>query len=212
MREYKKAISDEDEWQNYLKCDDLPDTKKPSDIRSFIYEWQNSLNNHWEQQINWWLKCDDRSVLTQIPEAPDVRRKMMQKLQEPIGKFFDQKLRLLIKVYNSLSDTIRRRKVSSTRYEDLLTVWDPRKKSLQRWRYNVFILDSRCFSWNCFQLFGCFDFSSFAACWSWNDFDERIDVKLFIQRTGLQNICLELQRCSVARKLVSFTRFFNMWQ
>lgn len=121
-RKQEEQKRDEDEWQKYLKCEDLPNSEVPSEMRTFVYKWLNSLNDHWEQQVNWWLKCDDRSVLTQAPEVQDVRRKLTQKLREPIGKFYDKKLRLLIKVYNSLLETIRRRNVSPNHYEDLLTV------------------------------------------------------------------------------------------
>lgn len=77
---------------------------------------------HWEQKINWWLKCNDRSVLTQDPSVEDERRFLIRKLREKTGKFYDVKLREMFKLYNSLMDSLRRRKMTAARYEDLTTV------------------------------------------------------------------------------------------
>lgn len=121
VHDHKSTIRTNDEWINYLKCENLPDTKIPSEVRSFFYKWQMSLQDHWDQQINWWLHCDDRSVLTQTPRD-DERRKLIKILREPTGRFYDRKLRLIMKVYNLMLDTLRRRKISAEIYEDLLTV------------------------------------------------------------------------------------------
>lgn len=44
------------------------------------------------------------------------------KFREPMGKFYDQKLRVIMRVYNSLLDSLRRKKMLAERYEDLITV------------------------------------------------------------------------------------------
>lgn len=121
VHEHKKSIRDNDEWTNYLKCENLPNTKVPSEVRSFFFKWNISLSEHWDQQINWWLNCDDRSVLTQTPRD-DERRKLVKNLREPTGRFYDRKLRLMMRVYNTLLDTLRRRKISVETYKDLITV------------------------------------------------------------------------------------------
>lgn len=46
----------------------------------------------------------------------------MKKLREPTGKFYDRKLRLMLTVYNSLMDALRRKKMTTERYDDLITV------------------------------------------------------------------------------------------
>jgi hypothetical protein len=122
VQEHKALISPDDEWAEYLKCATLPNTKVPSEVRDFRYKWHASLTEHWDQQTNWWLECDDRSVLTQDIERVDTRRVLMKKLREPTGKFYDQKLRALMEVYNSLDDKLRRENISVGRREDLMTV------------------------------------------------------------------------------------------
>lgn len=122
VHDHKKPIRQDDEWTRYLNCENLPDTKIPSEVRSFLFKWQASLSDHWDQQINWWLHCDSRSLLTQDLDRPDERRVFIQKLRDPIGKFYDQKLRSLLRVYNTLLDALRRKKMSTEHYGDLITV------------------------------------------------------------------------------------------
>lgn len=122
VRDHKKPIRKDDDWVRYLSCDNLPDPNIPSDIRGFFFKWQMSLAEYWEQQINWLLKCNDHSVLTQDPNQPDQRRKLIQKLRDPTGRFYDQKLRSLMRVYNTLLDALRRRKMTTSQFEDLITV------------------------------------------------------------------------------------------
>lgn len=122
VRVFKKSSRDEIAWQKYLKCDKIPDTNIPSDVRSVFYQWRVTLTEHWDQQINWWLKCNDRSVLTQDPSSEDERRVLIKQRREKTGHFYDVMTRVLLKIYNSLMDSLRRRKMTEARYEDLLTV------------------------------------------------------------------------------------------
>lgn len=53
----------------------------------------------------------------------DERRVTMRKLRgSATGKFYDYKLRKLLKIYESLMDALRRKKMSDEHYEDLITV------------------------------------------------------------------------------------------
>lgn len=122
VRDHKKQIRKNDEWARYLSCENLPDARIPSEVRNFLFKWQMSLSDHWDHQINWWLECDDRSVLTQTLDQSDKRRKAIQKLRDPIGKFYDQKLRSMLSVYNMMLDALRRKKMPTEQFEDLITV------------------------------------------------------------------------------------------
>jgi hypothetical protein len=121
VQEDKRMMRIEEKWKNYVDCDKLPNFNVPADVRDFMFQWLSSLQDYWNQQFNWWLKCDDRSVLTQS-EREDSRRVFVKKLREKTGKFYDRKLQMLLKVYNSMLDALRRKKMSMSYYEDLITV------------------------------------------------------------------------------------------
>ena len=122
VRKVKVSTRNEDQWQKYLSCENQTDSKKPPDLRNFIYKWLHEYHEKCDQTINWLLKCDDRSVLEQRTDNLDLRRKKMDSIREPIGRYFDRKLQIMLKVYNSLCDKIRRQKVSKRTLDDLITV------------------------------------------------------------------------------------------
>lgn len=122
VRKFKISTREEDQWQKYLFCENQTDTKKPPDLRNFIYKWLHEYREQCDQTINWLLKCDDRSMLEQRTDNLDLRRKKIDSIREPIGLYFERKLHLMLKVYNSLCDKIRRKKVSHETLDDLITV------------------------------------------------------------------------------------------
>lgn len=122
VREVKISTRSEDRWQKYLLCENQTDSKKPPDLRNFIYKCLHEYRENCDQTINWLLKCDERSMLEQRTDNLDLRRKKIDSLREPIGYYFDRKLQLMLEVYNSLCDKIRRKKVSQPTLDDLITV------------------------------------------------------------------------------------------
>ncbi|CAG9804934.1 unnamed protein product [Chironomus riparius] len=60
--------------------------------------------------------------MTQDITIKDRRRQTIDASREPTGRFYDQKLRFMMKVYESLEDTLRRKKVSSSNLQDLITI------------------------------------------------------------------------------------------
>lgn len=122
VRKVKISTRSEDYWQKYVSCENQTDSKKPPDLRSFIYKWLHEYQQKCDRTINWLLKCDDRSMLEQRTDNLDLRRKKINSLREPIGHYFDKKVQLMMKVYNSLCDKIRRKKVSQKTLDELITV------------------------------------------------------------------------------------------
>lgn len=141
VRKIKISTRLEDKWQRYLACENQTDSINPPDLRSFIYKWLHEYREKCDQTINWLLKCDDRSMLEQRTDNFDIRRKKIDKLREPIGKYFDKKLKLMMIVYNSLCDKIRRKEVSQQTLDDLITVIKLKLKALKK-HIELLILDS----------------------------------------------------------------------
>lgn len=123
VRNYKTELRNNLDWLKYLKCEKIPNTKIPSDIRSFLYKFQSDFEEYHGKKVNWWLQCDDRSDMNQdVIRNPDIRRRVVEKLRKPTGSFYDKQMRLLMKAYESLEDVIRRKKVEALRLNDLLNV------------------------------------------------------------------------------------------
>lgn len=142
VRKVKNSTRSEDQWQKYVSCENQTDSKKPSDLRSFIYKWLHEYQQKCDQTINWLLKCDDRSMLEQRTDNLDLRRKKINSLREPIGNYFDRKLQLMMDVYNSLCDKIRRKRVPQKTLDELITVIKTSEiKSLRKSFFKLLISD-----------------------------------------------------------------------
>jgi hypothetical protein len=123
VRAHKKCMRIDDEWTKYLNCENLPNTDVPSEIRSFIYQWQHTIEEFWDKKLNWWLYCDDRSVLSQNVYQNDFRRKLINTLREPTGLFYHKNVSLMSVIYQKLMESIRRNKVHADHNDDLLKVF-----------------------------------------------------------------------------------------
>lgn len=109
-------------WNHYLKCDKLPITKDSASIRSFIYQLDEE-NASFDKEVNWWLKCDDTSILTQEAEKLDIRRKIVGENREECLKVnFNQMFATFLKVYENLVKSIDKIKLKDSKFEDLLVV------------------------------------------------------------------------------------------
>lgn len=123
VREHKIPIRDEAAWEKYIKCEPIPNTKVPSECRGFLCKFQLDFEEYIDKRVNWWLRCNERSDMTQDDTRhPDVRRRIVEKKRKSTGSFYDKQMRLMMKAYESLEDTIRRKKVSAERLNDLINV------------------------------------------------------------------------------------------
>lgn len=114
-----KAQKDEDDYFDTKK---LPDLSVPSNVRDLVYQWRQSLQEHWSKQFNWWLSCNQRSLLTQ-EELPDTRRSTLKRSRENTGKFYGRKVQEMLKVHDSLMRVLERSdKIQNSRLEDLFKV------------------------------------------------------------------------------------------
>ena len=110
------------QWQQFIKCENLPNTKDPTSLRSFIFKWSLDNSKFDAEEIIWWLKCEDRSILTQDVDEPDVRRKIIDQKKDSSGKNQNIRVDNFLQVYRSLDKTIDKKKISDSILKDLVIV------------------------------------------------------------------------------------------
>lgn len=122
MEDNQKALKAQKEYDDYFDMKKLPDLSVPANVRDVLYCWKQSLQEHWDQQINWWLKCDQRSLLTQ-ESTPDIRRFAVKNSRIETGKFYGKKIRELLKVHEKVLNAIDTwDQDQGNRFKDLQTV------------------------------------------------------------------------------------------
>ena len=92
-------------------------------MRSFIYQWlvENATFN--DKEVNWWLKCEDRSILTQDVDTPDIRRKIIgEKREVRLIKHYNEMFDNFLKVYKNLVKNIKKTKIKDKKLQDLIGV------------------------------------------------------------------------------------------
>lgn len=121
IREHYCDVHKIDEWNKYMLCEKYPDMSSPSSIREFLTQIATNLQSHDGEYHNWWLKCDERSLLTQVSEIPDTRRCKIKKIRESTMNFYNGLLQKLFIVNDRLNQIVRK-KSPQKQLNELITV------------------------------------------------------------------------------------------
>jgi hypothetical protein len=104
-------------YEEYFDTEKLPDMSNPANVRKVVYRWKQSLQEYWNQHKNWWLECNQRSLLSQ-DDTPDTRRSFVKNIREKTGKFYGKKVHELMKIHEELMNALQ----TNDECEDLLQV------------------------------------------------------------------------------------------
>lgn len=70
-----------------MRCNGLPNACDPSDLRKYIHMWLEDFKNANKKEINWLLKVNEQSILTQNQNTVDLSRANLRKLQPDTGTY-----------------------------------------------------------------------------------------------------------------------------
>jgi hypothetical protein len=113
----------DEEWKNYMRCNGLPNSSDPSDLRKYLHMWKDETRKTNEKEINWMLKSNEQSFLTQDQSVPDLSRENMKKIQSDIGGKYAKRASEVLGILDEIDSVIRDRfSLSPSRLDDLLDV------------------------------------------------------------------------------------------
>lgn len=111
------------EWDQYLRCNGLPNASDPSDLRKYIHMWLEDFKNANKKEINWLLKVNEQSILTQNQNTLDLSRANLKKLQPDTGEMYAKRATEVLGILDEMDAIIRDQySLSPTKLEDLLDV------------------------------------------------------------------------------------------
>lgn len=117
-----KILQDEN-WKNYLKCESLPRVNSPVEIREYLTRIKLLIQSHDENNLNWWLRCDDKSLLTQVPDTCDTRRSAIRESREPTASFYEKLLKSLFIIHDRLIEELRKKNdITENSHDELISV------------------------------------------------------------------------------------------
>lgn len=99
-------------WNSLFQSDRIRDaSKSPQALRDLLAILEIESEEFEAENLNWWLKCDEFSLLTQVM-IPDTRRTVMRDgFREMKEKFFKQQINDLMSINDRLAAIIERKVV-----------------------------------------------------------------------------------------------------
>lgn len=126
--EIKRLLSEEkleSEWSSYMRCNGLPNANDPSDLRKYIHMWVDDAKKSSKKEINWLLKTNEQSILTQDQTVIDLSRTNLKKLQPETGEVYAKRGSEVLGILHEMDVVIRDRySLSPNKMDDLLDVSD----------------------------------------------------------------------------------------
>lgn len=119
MEEEKLKI----EWEQYLRCNGLPNACDPSDLRKYIHMWIEDFKNANKKEVNWLLKVNEQSTLTQNQNTVDLSRANLRKLHPDTGCMYAKRANEVLGILDEMDAVIRDQySLSPSKLKDLLDV------------------------------------------------------------------------------------------
>ncbi|XP_043650441.1 uncharacterized protein LOC122618235 [Drosophila teissieri] len=94
FRLLEEERSNQDRWDQFLRCDGLPKVRSPIEIRTFLAKIRHFEEVESKNSIDWTMGVDERSILTQDIYQKDLTRPVLQRtaVDNP-GAYFESNLR-----------------------------------------------------------------------------------------------------------------------
>uniref|UniRef100_A0A336LE85 CSON004102 protein n=1 Tax=Culicoides sonorensis TaxID=179676 RepID=A0A336LE85_CULSO len=106
MEVSRRQEIEEKQWQKYINCKTFPDPKSPPELRSFLFQCELDDIYKENHQINPRLLLNERSILTQDPNKPDLRLRTFQKVRPPIGDQYRKRIQQIIQINDELNHVL----------------------------------------------------------------------------------------------------------
>lgn len=71
-----------------MRCNGLPNAYDPGDLRKYIHMWQLECDRYNENEQNWLLRTDERTILTQNRNIVNETRVNLQQQQPNLGDLY----------------------------------------------------------------------------------------------------------------------------
>ncbi|XP_063708887.1 trichohyalin-like [Culicoides brevitarsis] len=143
VKVYKQNENEEKMWQKYLDPEATPNTEKPSELRTFLHQWELDEERQKKNRIDPRLMLDERSLLSQDVSTVDKRLKKFQEIRKPIGDTFLPRIKQILTINSEINDLLTEngKTLSDRIYNDLkslqLIFRKQLSKHLDKWSFEI---------------------------------------------------------------------------
>nr|NP_573264.2 uncharacterized protein Dmel_CG15373, isoform D [Drosophila melanogaster]AAF48791.3 uncharacterized protein Dmel_CG15373, isoform D [Drosophila melanogaster] len=119
-----EAIKDgerhERDWEKFMRCNGLPNAASPSDLRKYIHQWHTDIAKRHLESRNWLLRTDERTLLTQDAQVPDLTRISLRQQQGRLGDVYAHRIKEVLGILNELDEMLPFKQKSALIAADLV--------------------------------------------------------------------------------------------
>ncbi|XP_043072312.1 dynein axonemal intermediate chain 7 [Drosophila grimshawi] len=102
----KAGERQECDWEKFMRCNGLPNAASPSDLRKYIHQWHADIAQRQLEARNWLLRTDERTLLTQDANVPDLTRSSLRQQQGNLGDVYAQRIKEVLGILNELDESL----------------------------------------------------------------------------------------------------------
>ncbi|KNC28645.1 hypothetical protein FF38_04905 [Lucilia cuprina] len=102
----KMASKNQNDWEKFMRCNGLPNSNSPSDLRKYIHQWQIDIERRNRESRNWLLKTNERTLLTQDINIPDLTKATLRKQQGNLGDVYAQRVKEILGILLELEEVL----------------------------------------------------------------------------------------------------------
>jgi hypothetical protein len=86
----------------------IPEPEHPLKIKDYVFRLLYNHAEHRTEEIRFYLKSLERSILTQDLDSKDLRRKVLRKFSQPLSLQFSKTFDGLLKVFCKIEDNLKK--------------------------------------------------------------------------------------------------------
>ena len=109
-------------WEQYMRCDGLPNAQDPADLRKYIHIWLENMEEFNRKEENWLLKTKEQSILTQDSKVPNMSLACLKQQQPKIGEIYAKKTKEVLGILDDIEEVLDSGHMKKSILDDLIKV------------------------------------------------------------------------------------------
>ncbi|XP_053696746.1 dynein axonemal intermediate chain 7 [Sabethes cyaneus] len=119
VKHFHAQLKKDREWQQYMRCNGLPNAFDPADLRKYLHIWCDSIRQYNEREQNWLLSANEQSILTQDVNVVNVSREALKQQQPEIGNVYAAKTKEVLGILEEIDDALHDTEMTAAMIDDL---------------------------------------------------------------------------------------------
>lgn len=95
-----------EKWNRFKNCSKLPLVDNIPELREFLFKWNLRISSYQEKRINWYLKCDEHSFLSQDVDKIFTTFDRVKEQQPNLGNEYVQMMKELLTILDDIENII----------------------------------------------------------------------------------------------------------